>query len=122
MNFADKILSFYQKLKIKDPLPAGVEILNPYQDKKAFLLCTKFYKKFYSDTEQRTVIMGINPGRFGGGLTGIPFTDPIKLQNLCEIENDLAKKAELSADYITAMIMAYGGLQKFYSRFYFNSV
>src|SRR5687767_2960641 len=121
-TFADRILSFYKNLTITEKLPKGVEILNPYQDKKAFDLCQQFYKKYYDDHRQRIIIMGINPGRFGGGLTGIPFTDPVKLEQKCGIPNDLQKKAELSADFIHAMMEAFGGLEKFYSRFYFNSV
>src|SRR3954467_7184225 len=120
--FADKVLSFYRKIKINDTLPKGVEILNPYRDKKAFELSTLFYKKYYSDTAQRTIILGINPGRFGGGITGIPFTDPVKLEKFCGISNDLPKKAELSADFMHVMMIAYGGLEQFYKRFYFNSV
>jgi hypothetical protein len=122
MTFADNVLSFYKKLSIEDPLPKGVEVLNPYQDKIAFTLCAEFYRKYYSDNEARIGIVGINPGRFGGGLTGIPFTDPLKLEKVCGIKNDLPKKAELSADYIYMMIEAYGGLEKFYSRYFFNSV
>jgi hypothetical protein len=122
LSFADRVLLFYQKIKITEKLPKGVEILNPYQDPKAFALCTKFYKQYYGDCHQRTIILGINPGRFGGGLTGVPFTDPIKLQNICGIENDLPKKAELSADFIYRMIEAFGGTQAFYSTFYINSV
>jgi hypothetical protein len=120
--FADRVLTFYQQLEIKERLPKGVEILNPYQDKKAFELCTLFYKKYYSDAEQRTIILGINPGRFGGGITGIPFTDPVKLEKICGIANDLPRKAELSADFMHTMMMAFGGLETFYQRFYFNSV
>ena len=121
-TFADRVLDFYKKLKITEKLPKGVEILNPYQDKKAFVLCTEFYKKYYDDHEPRRIILGINPGRFGGGITGIPFTDPVKLERNCGIPNSLQKKAELSADFIHAMMEAYGGLRKFYSDFYFNSV
>jgi hypothetical protein len=68
------------------------------------------------------VIIGINPGRFGAGLTGIPFTDPIKLETICGIKNDLPKKAELSADFIHTMINRYGGPALFYKDFYFTSV
>jgi hypothetical protein len=68
------------------------------------------------------MIIGINPGRFGAGLTGIPFIDPIKLESLCGIKNDLPKKPELSADYVMRVIEGYGGLKKFYSTFYINSV
>jgi Domain of unknown function (DUF4918) len=68
------------------------------------------------------MIIGINPGRFGAGLTGIPFTDPIKLETICGIKNDLPKKAELSADFIYTMIHRYGGPALFYKDFYFTSV
>ena len=122
MTFADKVLKFYRSLKIESRLPKGVAILNPYQDEAIFDLTTKFYRKYYSDNNPRTIILGINPGRFGAGLTGIPFTDPVKLEKVCGIENTLTKKAELSADFIHAMIRAYGGCEEFFSKFYINSV
>lgn len=122
MSFAERILAFYKQLAINARLPKGVEVLNPYQDEKAFELCSQFYRKYYSDDKLRRVILGINPGRFGGGITGIPFTDPIKLESICGIANDLQKKAELSADYIYKMIDAFGGPKKFYGRYFFNSV
>jgi hypothetical protein len=121
-TFADRVLAFYKDLRIEETLPDGVAVLNPYQDKNAFALCGQFYRKYYSDQSQRSIILGINPGRFGAGLTGIPFTDPLKLQELCNIPNDLPKKTELSADFIHAMIAAFGGLEKFTKKFYFNSV
>lgn len=120
--FADHILRFYKQLKIKTPLPQGVEILNPYENKITFALCEKFYRKYYSDDNPRRLILGINPGRHGAGLTGIPFTDPIKLEKYCSIPNSLQKKAELSADFIYEMITAFGGLEKFYGRFHFSAV
>lgn len=122
MTFAENILAFYKRLSIPGKLPKGVEVLNPYQDVKAFEICKSFYRQYYSDTNKRHIILGINPGRFGGGITGIPFTDPIKLEVICGIENDLQKKAELSADYIYKMIDAYGGASKFYKNYVFNSV
>lgn len=66
--------------------------------------------------------MGINPGRLGGGTTGIPFTDPVKLEKICGIPNLLPKKTELSADFIYTLIAACGGSQLFYSKFLFSSV
>jgi hypothetical protein len=119
---ADRILPFLKGLEIQERLPKGVAVLNPYQDKTSFGLCEKFYRKFYSDNNPRTLIIGINPGRLGGGLTGIPFTDPIKLQERCGFPNELPKRSELSADFIHLVIDAYGGLEKFYSQFYFSSV
>jgi hypothetical protein len=121
MAFADKILTFYRSLALPN-LPAGVEAMNPYQDATAYDLSEQFYRRFYSDDKPRRIIMGINPGRFGGGLTGVPFTDPLKLEQRFGIRNDLKKKVELSADFIYTMIDAYGGPKKFYSRYYINSV
>jgi hypothetical protein len=122
MTFADKVLIFYKQLAISGKLPKGVEILNPYQDQKAFELCKAFYNRYYNDQNPRSVILGINPGRFGGGITGVPFTDPSKLESICGIKNDLPKKAELSADYIWRMIEAFGGPKEFYGKYFFNSV
>ena len=68
------------------------------------------------------MIIGINPGRFGGGVTGIPFTDPIRLDRECKIANNWAGKQELSSVYVYDMINAYGGPLKFYHKFYFTSV
>ncbi|HEX6226698.1 MAG TPA: uracil-DNA glycosylase family protein [Chryseolinea sp.] len=122
MTFADQVLSFYKNLNIKASLPEGVIALNPYQDDASFSYCSRFYKKFFGDERERIIILGINPGRHGGGITGIPFTDPIKLEQCCGIPNDFYKKGELSADFIYKMIEAYGGAGKFYSKFYVSAI
>jgi hypothetical protein len=121
MTLADQILSFQKKLRLNIKLPKGILAMNPYQDEIAFSICEKFYQKFYADESPRTIILGINPGRHGGGITGIPFTDPVKLEAL-EIANDFQKKNELSADFIYQMIDAFGGAKKFYQQFYFTSI
>lgn len=121
MSYAENILKFYRSLSIKVKLPPGVGVMNPYQDDVAFALSKRFYEKFYNDSNPRTLIFGINPGRFGGGLTGVPFTDPLKLEQI-GIPNDLKKKVELSADYIYRMIEAYGGPRKFYQHFYITAL
>jgi hypothetical protein len=122
MTFAEKVLGFYRELNLGDVLPEGVEILNPYQDPTAFGVCKSFYGKFYNDDLKRFLILGINPGRYGAGITGIPFTDPIKLEKIFGIPNGFHKKAELSADFIHAMIAAFGGPEKFFSKFFISSV
>jgi len=121
MTLADRILSFQKNLQLNIKLPKGVQAMNPYQDKVAFSICEKFYKKFYSDENSRTMILGINPGRHGGGITGVPFTDPVKLESL-GIRNDFQKKRELSADFIYQMIDAFGGTKKFYQTFYISAI
>lgn len=122
MTLASQILSFYKSLSLSAPLPTDIEVMNPYQDAIVFDLCEKFYDRFYNDTNPRRMILGINPGRLGGGVTGIPFTDPIKLETNCGITNTLQKKAELSADFIYAMINSSGGPEKFYNRFFISAV
>ena len=122
MFWSEKILNFFSELTIDCPLPKDVKVLHPYQDIQVFNLCKQFYQQYYSDTKQRQLIIGINPGRLGGGLTGIPFTDPHKLETYCNIANTLKKKSELSADFVYRVIVAYGGPKEFFSRFYFSSV
>ncbi|MBI1769620.1 MAG: DUF4918 family protein [Bacteroidetes bacterium] len=121
MTFAEHVLLFQKNLRLDIDLPKGVEVMNPYLEEEVAQLCEKFYKKFYNDNDQRVLVLGINPGRFGGGITGIPFTDPVKLEKL-GLGNDLPKKRELSADFIYQMIDACGGAQKFYKKFYIGAV
>lgn len=120
MTFADQILSFYKSLELSIALPAGVEVMNPFQNPEVFSLCEKFYHQYYNDSGPRKIIMGINPGRLGGGTTGIPFTDPVKLEKICGIANSLPKKTELSADFIYTMIESYGGSKLFYSKLFYS--
>lgn len=122
MDYSKHILTFFKGLHLTHKLPNGVEVMNPYQNEVAFALCKKFYNKYYNNSQPRKIILGINPGRFGAGLTGIPFTDPVKLEEECGIQNNLTKKRELSADFIYLMINAFGGKEIFYNQFYFGSV
>lgn len=96
--------------------------MHPFNDAATMHACEQFYKKYYNDTNKRRMIIGINPGRFGGGVTGIPFTDPIRLQNDCGIENSWVKKQELSSLYVYDMIRAFGGPAVFYKKFYITAV
>lgn len=122
MTFADRVLDFYKNISINRRLPRGVGVMNPYADAACREVCERFYHKFYGDNGKRFLIVGINPGRFGAGITGIPFTDPIKLESLFGIANALPKKPELSAEFIHNMIAAFGGYEKFFTKFFINSV
>ena len=122
MNFSDHVLEFLSSLDFSVKLPAGISVMNPYKDIATRNTCTSFYQKFYADTKKRRMIIGINPGRHGAGLTGIPFTDPIRLQQECGIQNDWDKKQELSSLYIYDMIKEFGTTKAFYQQFYIGSV
>jgi len=121
MPLSTKIISFLKTLELTISLPRDVKVMNPFKEKETLEICEKFYNKYYNDDNSRIIILGINPGRFGGGLTGIPFTDPIRLQHVCGIENSLLKKQELSSAFIYEMISAFGGAEKFYSTYYISS-
>ena len=122
MDFAGNILSFFKNLELNIKLPHDIEVMNPFQDASTMHVCKQFYKKYYNDNNQRRMIIGINPGRFGGGITGIPFTDPIRLNKECGIENKWQPKQELSSVYVYDVINAIGGAEKFYKDFYITSV
>jgi hypothetical protein len=122
MTLADQILAFNKSLSLTVSLPAGVQVMNPFQDPVTFELCKKFYHQFYGDDQPRKIILGINPGRLGGGATGIPITDPVKLSTICNIPNEFPKKTELSSDFIYTLIDAGGGPGVFYREFIFSSV
>lgn len=122
MYIADQILDFYRNLKPPDYLPDGVEVMNPYNHKNSWEYVKTFYQKFYPDNRPRTLLIGINPGRFGGGITGIPFTDPIRLKENCGIDNDLVKKPELSSQFIYEVISAAGSPEAFYAKYYITAV
>lgn len=124
LTFGQKVNKFNSGLEFKDSLPAGIEIMNPFRENScATPASIKFYDKFYGDYNKRGIILGINPGRFGAGITGVPFTDPIHLADDCDIHIETCPKArEPSSEFIYEVIDAYGGVEKFYSRWYINSV
>ncbi len=122
MNFAERTLNFYKQLRIDIPLPESIEVLNPYNSPETLVACENFYRKFYSDNRKRRLILGINPGRYGAGVTGIPFTDPIQLEKACGIANSFEKKPELSSQFIYRLIENMGGAEPFYKHYYIGAV
>ncbi|MBK8505763.1 MAG: DUF4918 family protein [Saprospiraceae bacterium] len=121
-TFADKILDYHFSLKPEIVLPDEVEWLYPYGQDVVRDVMSRFFKKYFSDQNQRTVLLGINPGRFGAGVTGLPFTDPIRMEAECELENQFPKKQELSSVFVYEFIDALGGVSYFYSHFYITSI
>ena len=119
---AEKLTGFYESLKIKTPLPEGIGILHPQKNKEVLELVRGFFRKFYHDNGRRKLIIGINPGRFGAGITGINFTAPRQLRNNCGIEHPFGDSSELSAEFIYEVIEEYGGAASFYKDYFITSV
>lgn len=122
MNLAGQINEFNASLELNVELPSGVEVMNPFKHPDTSKIAERFYRKFYNDKNKRKLILGINPGRLGAGITGIPFTDPIKLEDKCGIRNEFRKVGEPSAGFIYDMIDAYGGANLFYQQYLIYAV
>ncbi len=122
-TFADKVIEFNQALDFRGRLPEGIRIMNPFkEDAKITTISAYFYKKYYNDYNTRRLILGINPGRFGAGVTGIPFTDTKRLTDKCGIAYSGKETHEPSSVFVYDVIEAYGGIDKFYQDFYITSI
>ena len=122
LTFGQRVIEFYDHLKPPRLTGLGVQALFPFRDPLVRQCTTAFYTKFFDDNAPRTFIIGINPGRFGGGTTGIPFTDPVSLEKQCSIPNSFQKRRELSAEFVEALIARFGGPHEFYDRFFISAV
>lgn len=121
-SFGAKALDFYCQLEAPAGLPPGIETMNPYKQGKALEYTEQFLNKYFADNKERIFVIGINPGRFGAGLTGVAFTDPTALAEECGIENDLDKRREISAEFVYKFINHWGGADKFYEKFFVTAV
>lgn len=124
MSFAYRIIKFNHELEWGGgALPPGIRIMNPFRESGQVMeIADTFYRKYYNDDRPRSLIMGINPGRFGAGLTGIPFTDPKRLMAECQIPYEGKITHEPSSAYIYEVIRVYGGPEAFYGKFHINSL
>lgn len=121
-TFADKVIQFNESLHYFGELPKGFQVLNPYMDNPETMeVMRKFYYKYYNDNTKRKFIIGINPSRHGAGVTGVPFTDTKRLENVCGIKMKSAYTHEVSSVFLYDMIAEYGGAEAFYRNFYINS-
>jgi hypothetical protein len=123
MTFGEKVVKFHQHLFYTgEPLPVGINVINPFSGSPVALgNIALFAEKFLKDDCPRHIILGINPGRFGAGITGIPFTDTKRLISECGISYNGKPTHEISSVFIYDMIHAFGGTELFYKRFYINS-
>ncbi len=121
-TFADRAITFFLNLPTPNNLPGNISVMNPYLDNGVGDIVESFYKKYFFDNNKRILALGINPGRFGGGITGISFTDPVALEKFCSIKNGFQKKKEISSEFIYKFIEKYGGTEKFYSKFFISAL
>jgi hypothetical protein len=103
-------------------LPAGIDILYPQNNPQVMEAVKAFFNKYYNDIRPRRLLLGINPGRFGAGITGVNFTAPRQLKNDCGITHPFGDSSELSAEFIYEMIGQYGGPEKFYRDYFISAV
>jgi len=96
--------------------------MNPYTEPRTQAYVGAFLEKYFSDNRERSLILGINPGRFGAGITGVTFMDPVALADECGIPNDMPRKRELSAIFVNMVIKHLGGPKAFYDRFFISAV
>ncbi len=121
-SFAEKVIAFNKNLKLDIPLPDGIRMMNPFvENPQAMAVSSAFYRKFYNDNKPRRLILGINPGRHGAGVTGIPFTDTKRLIEKCGLTIENLYTHEPSSVFVYDVIEAYGGVERFYGDFYINS-
>jgi len=78
-----------------------------------------FWHRFYSGDLPRQVICGLNPGRLGAGLTGVPFTD---FQTLARWMPQIERQdTEPSAQFFAKVVDAIG-VESFFQRFYVTNI
>lgn len=122
-TFAEQVIAFNDSLSLQAPLPDQVAVMNPFKDNDfALPVSSQFYRKYYSDYQKRHLILGINPGRHGAGLTGVPFTDTKRMEAYCGIPVEGIHSHEPSSAFVYEVVQAYGGVEVFYRDYYINSV
>jgi len=121
-TFADKVIAFNKSLRLNVILPDNIRVMNPFKENpQALSVSSAFYKKYYDDHRNRHMILGINPGRFGAGVTGVPFTDTKRMAAKCSLHVPDVTTHEPSSVFVYEFIEAYGGVEVFYKDFYINS-
>jgi hypothetical protein len=121
-TFSDRAISFYESLSAPRGLPRKIQVMEPHKDVEVMRYTRAFLKKFFSDNRKRVLVLGINPGRFGSGMTGIPFTDPTALRDKCGIPNELDDHKETSSTFMYQFIDTWGHIDDFYARFFISAM
>lgn len=123
---ADRLLQHVLSFSLADvKLPKGVGVLDPFNGPNAAevrRIVTAFHRKYYSDEEPRTLMLGINPGRLGAGSTGLSFTDTKRCESDLGIPVNGLRTHEPSSDFFYRMVRAAGGADAFYRRVYVHAI
>ena len=122
LNFGERVLKFYGQLQLPKNIPPEFSLIAPHLDKGAQMYMQLFFRKFFALNEKRIFVLGINPGRFGSGITGVPFTDAVALENACGIPNMSKKRKELTSQFIYWFIESWGGPKIFFEDFFLSAV
>jgi hypothetical protein len=120
-TLASNLIRFYQTLQ-PPVLPGEIGLLFPQKNKEVMTVVKQFMNKYYNNNTPRRLLLGINPGRFGAGITGVNFTAPRQLKENCGIDHPFGNSSELSAEFIYEVIEKYGGTHKFYADYFISSV
>ncbi len=121
MTFGDKAYRFFTALRLGRALPPGVAVMNPYKDPAVRACFRAFLKRHFGDSRRRILILGINPSRFGAGITGVAFTDPVALREFCGVPNAMGDAREVSSTFVYQVVDAMGGPKKFYRDFFLTA-
>lgn len=121
-TFGTQVSTFLCTVSLPVPLPDGFELIDPYQDPEVRRVVAEFTQLYYGGDGKRVSVWGINPGRFGAGITGLSFTDPYALTHDAGIASSLAGRREISAEFIWRVVDAYGGPSDFFSSLYLSAL
>ena len=121
MTFGEKVIRFHKKMPYPKYSFSGIEIIDPFKGADTQKVIKKFYSTFFNDNKKRVLVLGINPGRFGSGSTGVQFTDAVALEE-CGIPNSFPRRRELTSEFIYKVIEKWGGPKKFYSSFFLSAI
>lgn len=120
-TLGDRAFRFYTSLATPR-VPRGVDVMNPYTEAFVRGYLRGYLDKYFSDNRERVLILGINPGRFGAGVTGVTFADPVALADFCGIPNELPRRRELSSVFVYDVVNTLGGPDEFHRRFFLSAV
>ncbi len=84
-------------------------------------IAEQFWQQYVPEPLPQTVIVGLNPGRLGAGLTGIPLLDFRSLANLLPDTQLPRNETEPSANFFHRVVQNIGA-EKFYREFYVSNV